>query len=120
MRVEGLDGLIAAFQSEVIDSPKRAREVVQTYSGKVKESMRANAPVGPTGDLRDQITYETHETKGGAWGEIGTTAVRDGGHAYPMDVEFGTVKMAPEAFAGPSLDEHAGDFEKDVMGVSRL
>lgn len=112
IRVEGLTELVSAFEAEVIHSPGRARRVVQTYSAKVKQSMRQDAPVD-RGRMRDSITYETKQLAGGATGEIGPSATRDG-FPYPQAVEWGTSRMPPQPFAGPALDRHAEDFVNDI------
>lgn len=116
--LHGLNDLIVDLASEARDAPGRARMVVQSNAKKVKESMKVFAPVDE-GELRDSISYETKLLAGGATAEIGPTATRDG-FPYPAAVEWGTSKMAPQAFAGPALDRHSGDFVTEMGEVSKL
>lgn len=52
-----------------------------------------------TGNLRNSISTDTHVLSA----EIGPTA------EYAAFVEYGTSRMAPEAFMGPAFDRHAGE-----------
>lgn len=52
-----------------------------------------------TGNLRNSIST----TAVGLEAEIGPTA------AYAAFVEYGTSRMAPEAYMGPAFDRHAGE-----------
>lgn len=82
-----------------------SRVIVQKACADTKRDGQAFAPVD-TGFLRSSIGYETHDTKTGAWGEVGPTA------EYGGYVEDGTSVMAPHAYMGPAFDRHAGEFVK--------
>lgn len=88
-----------------------ARAAVQKTCADTKRDAQAFAPVD-TGNLRNSITYETHETRDGAWGEVGPTA------NYGAFVEYGTSRNAPAAFMGPAFDRHAGEFEKAMEAIA--
>lgn len=117
--LKGMNEVAADFASEAANATVRARVVVQKYSRATRETMRSFAPVGERDDdgvhMRDTITYTTTIRPGGVEGEIGPTARRDG-FPYPAAVEWGTSKMAPQAFAGPALDRHSADF---VAAIAR-
>lgn len=123
-RVVGLDELVVGLESEAALAPSRARVVVQDTAKKVTETMKQMAPVDE-GELRDSITYSTKLFGSGAKGagaeaEIGPEATRDG-YPYPIAVEYGTSKMAPEPYAGPALDKHADEFVQGIANeVSKL
>lgn len=110
--LEGLNQVVAEFEAETELAPIRARAVIQKHSQKIKDTMKSFAPRA-SGEMARSITYETHQLVHGAWGEIGPTATRDG-FPYPAAVEWGTSKMAPQAFAGPALDRHSGEFVSDI------
>lgn len=114
----GLNDVVVEFAAESVEAPMRARAVVQKHSKKVKETMKSFAPVA-SGEMRDSITYETRQLVGGAVGEIGPTATRDG-FPYPAAVEWGTSEMPPQAFAGPALDRHSGEFENDMAKIVEM
>lgn len=82
-----------------------SRVLVQKACADTKRDAQLFAPVD-TGNLRSSITYETHDTKSGAWGEVGPTA------AYGRYVEEGTSVMAPQAYMGPAFDRASPGFVK--------
>lgn len=86
-----------------------ARIVIQKSAADIKRDAQAFAPVD-TGNLRSSIGYETRELVASVEAEIGATA------SYAAYVEFGTSRMAPEAFLGPALDRNGPGFEK-AMGL---
>lgn len=108
----GLNELMVEFASEAAEAPARARMVVQATARQVKATMQSFAP-RDTGELAASISYETKMLKDGAVGEIGPTATRNG-FPYPAAVEWGTSRMAPQAFAGPALDRHSGEFVEQI------
>lgn len=81
------------------------RVLVQKSCADTKREAQAFAPVD-TGYLRSSISFETHATKSGAWGEVGPTA------NYGRFVEYGTSRMAPQAYMGPSFDRNAALYVK--------
>lgn len=108
----GINDIVVEFSAESTLAPGRAHAVVSKTSKKVKETMKSIAP-RDTGEMEDSIGYSTRMHGGGAEGEIGPTATRDG-FPYPAAVEWGTSKMPPQAFAGPSLDRHSSEFVDDI------
>lgn len=62
-----------------------------------------------TGNLRNSIG--TDITDGGYAAEVGPKA------SYAPFVEYGTSRMAPQAFMGPAFDRHSGEF---VDALSQL
>lgn len=112
-QITGLNELVTELAAEATQAVARARGVVQASAARVKATAKQLVPVD-SGELRDSITYETRLHQGGAEGEIGPTA------RHGVFVEWGTSKMAPQAFMGPALDRHGADFEKGMAGVPQL
>lgn len=79
----------------------RARAILEKSSADIERDGKAFCPVD-TGNLRNSISRDVK----GLEAEIGPTA------AYGHYVEFGTSRMGPHAFMGPSFDRHAGEFEQ--------
>lgn len=88
----------------------QVRVITQKTCADTKRDAQAFAPVD-TGNLRNSITYETHETTTGVWGEVGPTA------AYGAYVEYGTSERAPAAYMGPALDRNGFAYEKALGQV---
>ena len=68
----------------------------------IETDAKANAPVGPTGDLRDGI--HTVFTGDGRGAVIDAAVISD--EPYSGFVEEGTSKMAPQPFMTPAGDRH--------------
>lgn len=85
----------------------RASLVVRKTAQDIEATAKQFAPVD-TGNLKASIG--TDVTGDGRFGaieaEIGPTA------SYGGFVEWGTSRHAPQAFMGPALDRHSGDFVK--------
>ena len=92
------------------DALPLARVAVQKSAADIKRDAQAFAPVD-TGNLRNSISYETHELASSVTGEIGPTA------GYGAHVEYGTSRMAPHAYLGPAFDRHVGAFEKAIAAI---
>lgn len=88
----------------------KAHAVVRKVSADTKRDARALAPVD-TGALRSSVTYETRDTGGIITGEVGPTV------DYGAHVEFGTSRMAPQAYMGPAFDRHAAAFEQAMAHI---
>lgn len=110
--LQGLNEIVVTFQAESMMAAPRAHAVVSKTAKQVAETMRSFAPED-TGAMKASIGYDTRLHGGGAEAEVGPTARRDG-FPYPAAVEWGTSKMAPQAFAGPALDRHSSDFVTDI------
>lgn len=108
--VSELNRLSADLGKVAAESLPLVRAVVQKVCADTKRDAQMFCPVD-TGNLRSSISYETQETRSGAWGEVGPTA------SYGAYVEFGTSRMGPQAFMGPAFDRNAINFEQ---AVSRL
>lgn len=111
----GINEVVAEMQTESLEAPHRARTIIQTYSARIRGTARAFAP-RDEGTMARSISYSSKLVPGGAVGEIGPTARRDG-FPYPAAVEWGTSKMAPQAFMGPALDRHSAEFAKEIAQV---
>lgn len=95
----------ARARSETLTS-----QVVRKVAADVETNAKAIAPVD-TGNLRASIGTEM---RGRYEAEVGPSA------AYGIYVEFGTSRMAPQAFMGPSLDRYSGTFVEAMGKVGEL
>lgn len=92
--------LVTRRASDVMDKSAHdieatAKQLVPVDTGATKNSIGVDRPVG-----KDLIAI------------IGPTT------EYAPDLEFGTVRMAPRAFMGPSLDIHAPGFVAGMAAVA--
>ena len=99
-QIIGLNEVVAnlAFASATIQA--RSSGVTEAIAHRVEDTARSLAPVR-TGATAASIhtTMVDDQTA-----EIGPTTVQ------AIFMEWGTYKDAPQAFMGPALDQHSGDF----------
>lgn len=91
---------------------ERASAVLRKTALDIEGTAKAFCPVD-TGNLRNSIgTTVTGDGRYGAMeAEIGTDV------EYAVFQEYGTSRMAPQAFLGPALDRHSGEF---LAALARL
>lgn len=82
-----------------------ASTAVRKTAHDVEATAKALAPVD-TGNLRNSIGTDIRVGLGYTEAEIGPTA------SYGVFVEFGTARMAPQAYMGPALDRHGYQLEQ--------
>lgn len=102
-----LNRLVADMTFAAKNIKKAAKEVLEEVSDDVAETAKSFAPIAG-GELRDSITSEVTEGTGGVTAEAGPEVY------YGRFVEYGTSKMAPQAFMGPALDRHIPDLENKL------
>ena len=73
----------------------------------IERDAKAFCPVD-TGNLRNSISTDAR----GLSAEIGPTA------AYAAYVEYGTSRMAPQAYMGPAFDRHAGELVTAIEHIT--
>lgn len=88
-----------------------AVKVTQVSISKVSSSMRTFVPKD-TWATHDSISDEVTVAKGTVMGESGPTTKQG------FFMENGTYKDPPQAFAGPALDRHSGDYEKNIGDIT--
>lgn len=110
IQVTGLNELVSELRDEAVETPLRARHVIQIYAARVQATAKQFVPRN-TGDLARSITRTTRLLREGAEGEVGPTV------RYGMFVEYGTSKMAPRAYLGPALDRHSSDYEAELARI---
>ena len=94
---------------------RNVSQVVKASAERVKTAGQSNAPVGPTGDLRESIGVDMY----GDGRSVGLTAVVGPTVRYGLFVEKGTSKMAAQPFMAPALEAEAPGFQKalaDALG----
>ena len=76
----------------------------------------SNAPL-----LARAVTYDTHLTPTGAWGEVGPDVTKKQGYLGNIE-EYGTVNNAPHPGLAPSLAEEDPRFAKALgdLGVKAM
>jgi len=94
---------------------RNVSQAVKASAERVKTAGQSNAPVGPTGDLRESIGVDMY----GDGRSVGLTAVIGPTVRYGLFVEKGTSKMAAQPFMAPALEAEAPGFQKalaDALG----
>ena len=94
---------------------RNVSQAVKASAERVKTAGQSNAPVGPTGDLRESIGVDMY----GDGRSVGLTAVVGPTARYGLFVEKGTSKMAAQPFMAPALEAEAPGFQKalaDALG----
>jgi len=111
-RIASLELLAAEFALAGPRAVARAKIVLKKTAQDIKANAKAIAPVD-LGTLRESIGTSDLRLLSAAnmFVEIGPT-VDYGGY-----VEYGTSRMAPQAYMGPSLDRYAGPFEQAMEQV---
>ena len=87
------------------DIKNKAFDVTDAAIGDVVSTSQSLVP-RDTGETADSISGETKAEAGYVTGEAGPTT------RHAIFVEFGTYKDAPQAFMGPALDRHSGEWEE--------
>ena len=82
---------------------RNVSQAVKASAERVKAAGQSNAPVGPTGDLRESIGVDMY----GDGRSVGLTAVVGPTVRYGLFVEKGTSKMAAQPFMPGDLAEVA-------------
>ena len=82
---------------------RNVSQAVKASAERVKTAGQSNAPVGPTGDLRESIGVDMY----GDGRAVGLTAVIGPTVRYGLFVEKGTSKMAAQPFMPGDLAEVA-------------
>ena len=100
--ITALGSRIASVASEV---GKDTTKALTESAKNVERGAKSRAPVGPTGNLRDEI-YSA--TRGGRVAQIIAPT------RYAIFNEFGTSKMAPQPFMAPALEAESAAF---IAGV---
>jgi hypothetical protein len=115
LRILGDDLAQAAAQA-----PEEARKIVVKGSLNIKNDARRRAGgIAHVPSLPSSITYDTHQTPTGAWGEIGPEQQRRGGKLAPfIENEYGTPWSAPQPFMAPAARAEAPRFEKAMQDLA--
>lgn len=115
LRIFGDDLAEAAAQA-----PEEALKVVAKGSLKIKNDARRRAAgIAHVPSLPSSITYDTHRTPTGAWGEIGPEQQRRGGKLAPfIENEYGTPWSAPQPFMAPAARAEGPHFERAMQDLA--
>jgi HK97 gp10 family phage protein len=109
----GLNVVIVSLSRASANAKERAGKVVEETARRVETTAKELCP-RLTGSLAGSI----HTTPLSSWGvvsaEVGPSS------RYGSFVEFGTYKDAPQAYMGPALDRHSGDFERLIAEAGDL
>jgi hypothetical protein len=101
-------------------APAETRKIVAKGSLQIKTDARRRAStIAHVPSLPSSITYDTHQTPSGAWGEIGPEQNRRGGPLAPfVENEYGTVWSAPQPFMAPAARAEEPRFEKAMQDLA--
>lgn len=86
-----------------------ASAVVRKTLLQIEGDAKSFAPVD-TGNLRNSIGVDLDQD--GLGGGVGPSA------SYGAFVEFGTARTGPQAYMGPALDRHSGEFEDALLRLA--
>lgn len=109
--VSELNSLAVRLDGASARAVPRANLVVRKTAMDIEANAKQIAPVD-TGNLRNSIGHTMSGDSTGIEATIGPTA------AYGKFLEFGTSRMAPRAFMGPSLDRYSGAFETAMAQIA--
>lgn len=110
-----LNALAATLSGAGARAGRYVSAVVRKTAADIERDAKVFAPVD-TGNLRNSIGVDLHGDgrSPAISAEIGPTA------NYGAFVEFGTSRMAPQAYMGPAFDRHSGQFSDAMQAVADL
>lgn len=99
---------------------KDVRPVVQKGALNIKTDARRRASgLSHAPRYPQSITYDSHETRTGAWAEIGPDVEKEGLQGYLGNVlEFGTTNNAPHPHIMPAAEREEPRFIKALEDVA--
>lgn len=112
--ISSLELIAASFMAAGPKAVARAKLVLKKTALDIERNAKAIVPVDK-GNLKNSIGHSDMRliSASNLAIEVGPTA------NYGGYVEFGTSRMAPQAYMGPSLDRMAGPFEQAMEQVGR-
>ncbi|GIE30172.1 hypothetical protein Ait01nite_032170 [Actinoplanes italicus] len=115
LRILGEDLANAAAKS-----PEETRKVVAKGLLNIKNDARQRAQsIEHVPSLPGSITYDSHPTPTGAWGEVGPEQQRRGGNlAGFIENEYGTVWSAPQPFMAPAARAEEPKFARAMEDLA--
>lgn len=116
---KGLKLIGETIRSDILvsmaNTPRDTSRTYMTESGIKHHPSKPNNPPAPdTGALRQSIHYVVHAEKDAQFVEVGSTM---SGETYPIELEYGTSKIAPRPWLRPSLQRNM-TFIKDTIEKS--
>lgn len=112
MRIEGLNEVVADLGQASATIASRAGKVVEKTTKRVAQTGSDLAPRDRP-ELANRIKAKVKGTRGEAVAEASTSP-----RVMPHMVEYGTYKDAPQAFMGPALDRHSGEFVSELEEIA--
>lgn len=113
---------VEAWADQVVDSagvaPKEARKVVAKGLLNIKtDARRRRQGSKHFPRLAAAITYDSHETPGGGWGEVGPDHAKPQGELGFIP-ENGSLKTAPKPYMRPAAERELPRFEKAMEALA--
>jgi hypothetical protein len=113
---------VEAYADLLVDSagvaPKEARKVVAKGALNVKtDARRRRSGSKHFPRLPTAITYDSHETPGGGWAEVGPDHAKPQGELGHIP-EYGALKTAPEPYMRPAAEREMPRFEKAMEALA--
>lgn len=113
---------VEAYADMLVDSagvaPAEARKVVAKGALNIKTDARRRregSKYFPA--LGRAITYDSHETPGGGWAEVGPDHAKRQGEMGHIP-EYGSLKTAPEPYMRPAAEAELPKFEKAMEALA--
>jgi hypothetical protein len=108
------------FMQAAAAAPKETREVVAKGLLNIKNDSRRRAQsIEHVPSLPSSITYDSHLTPTGAWGEVGPEQQRRGGNlAGFIENEYGTPWSAPQPFMAPAARAEEPKFARAMEDLA--
>jgi hypothetical protein len=108
------------FMQAAAKSPEETRKVVAKGLLNIKNDSRKRAQsIEHVPSLPSSITYDSHPTPTGAWGEVGPEQGRRGANlAGFIENEYGTPWSAPQPFMSPAARVEEPKFAKAMEDLA--
>lgn len=117
METEGLDRVVSTFTRKATAIRPEAGAVAVRHAAKAAERMRNRVPIGPEPwHVLNSITEDEEPTfdRTTVYADAGPDPAADPGAFVARFLENGTVRQAPQPFAGPAADETFPEFARDI------
>lgn len=113
LSVSGLDAVVLDISHAGAEIKSKARAITEAKINDVANTAKSLVPQD-TGATGDSISSDVVESAGMVIGEAGPST------RYAQFIEYGTYKDAPQAFMGPALDRHSGDYQEQLGDAAAI
>lgn len=121
MEIDGLEHVTSMFTRKAATIRPLAGAVAVKHAANVARRMRDRVPIGPEPwHVLNSITEDDEPTfdRTTVYADAGPDPAADPGAFVARFIENGTVKQAPQPFAGPAADATFPEFLRDLKGLT--